>query len=65
MATQMSANGFDSLPIGVRHITRTASLPWHHRDPFDRMLAAQALEENLSFVSRDRVFDAYGVTRKW
>jgi PIN domain nuclease of toxin-antitoxin system len=40
-------------------------LPHHHRDPFDRLIAAQALELRLPIVSRDRVFDLYGVTRIW
>jgi PIN domain nuclease of toxin-antitoxin system len=44
---------------------RVASLPHHHRDPFDRLLIAQALEENLAIVSVDRSFDAYGIERVW
>jgi PIN domain nuclease of toxin-antitoxin system len=44
---------------------RVASLPHNHRDPFDRLLIAQALEENLFIVSVDRNFDAYGIQRVW
>jgi PIN domain nuclease of toxin-antitoxin system len=53
------------LSITVDYADRQASLPHHHRDPFDRMLAAQSLAENISLVSGDAVFDAYGVARIW
>ena len=46
-------------------IGRLETLPFHHRDPFDRMLAAQALAERLTVVSADETFDAYGVARVW
>jgi len=62
---QVQANGFAELEIGFRHIARCTRLKWHHRDPFDRLLAAQALEENVTMVSRDPVFDSYGVKRVW
>ncbi len=65
LSNQMSINGFDQLEITFRQIMRCASLPWHHRDPFDRMLAAQAQEEKLAIVSRDPIFDSYGVKRFW
>jgi PIN domain nuclease of toxin-antitoxin system len=61
----MSLNGFELLEIGFGAVMRTATLPWHHRDPFDRLLAAQALDEKLSLVSRDSVFDRYGIRRIW
>ena len=62
---QTSLNGFAQLAIGFRHIVGCVSLPWHHRDPFDRLLIAQAVEEDLHIVSRDSVFDRYGITRVW
>ena len=62
---QMLRNGFGQLDIGIRHIARYAALPLHHRDPFDRMLTAQAIEDNLVIVSRDPVFTRYGVERIW
>jgi PIN domain nuclease of toxin-antitoxin system len=62
---QMSLNGFETLEISFRQTIRTATLPWRHRDPFDRLLAAQALEEKVSIVSRDAIFDAYGLKRIW
>lgn len=65
LADQMSLNGFDQLEIGFRHIARSATLPFHHRDPFDRLLAAQALEKDLPIVSRDPFFTRYGIKRIW
>jgi PIN domain nuclease of toxin-antitoxin system len=65
LADQMSLNGFQQLEISFRQITRCATLDWHHRDPFDRMLAVQAREEGLPIVSRDPAFDAYGIKRIW
>ena len=51
----------EMLPITMVHIGRTQALPFHHRDPFDRMMIAQAMEEGLTIVTRDRVFQSYGV----
>ena len=65
LTEQMLANGISLLPIEFRHVMRVAQLPFHHRDPFDRLLVAQALEEGLSLVSADPAFDAYGVARIW
>ena len=53
--------GGSLLPISAPHVKQLQSLPLHHRDPFDRMMIAQALEENLTIVSRDRAFRAYSV----
>jgi len=57
--------GFVGLPISVRHGQVAGSLPGPHRDPFDRMLIAQAMLEKLVLVSNEHVFDAYGVARLW
>jgi len=46
-------------------VIRSGRLPWYHRDPFDRLLAAQTLELGWSLLSKDAVFDAYGVRRLW
>jgi PIN domain nuclease of toxin-antitoxin system len=62
---QISLNGFSRLDIGFSHVARCAELPWLHRDPFDRLLIAQALEEDLRVVSRDPVFEQFGVRRVW
>jgi PIN domain nuclease of toxin-antitoxin system len=58
-------NGFAHLPITLAHILHTATLPQHHGDPFDRLLVAQCDAERLTLVSRDPVFDTYGVKRLW
>jgi PIN domain nuclease of toxin-antitoxin system len=62
---QLAANGFQQLEIGFRHVARVARMAVHHRDPFDRLLAAQALEEAATIVSADAVFRKYGVKRIW
>jgi PIN domain nuclease of toxin-antitoxin system len=56
---------FESLDITVLHAQRAGRLPGTHRDPFDRMLIAQAQIEDLPIVTNDEVFDGYGVTRLW
>lgn len=62
---QLARNGFQALPITLKHVSRVASLPFHHRDPFDRLLIAQSLEDGLSVVSVDKVFSKYKVRRIW
>lgn len=62
---QLAANGFGMLPIDLRHVSRVARLPFHHRDPFDRLIVAQALVEDLAVVTADAVFAKYGVQRTW
>jgi PIN domain nuclease of toxin-antitoxin system len=57
--------GFTSLAITIDHAQRAGSLPGPNRDPFDRMLVAQALAENLGLVSNEEVFGHYGVRRVW
>ena len=61
----IAAQSFEELPITVEHAVRAGSLPGPHRDPFDRMLIAQALAHNLVFVSNESRFDWYGVRRLW
>jgi PIN domain nuclease of toxin-antitoxin system len=56
---------FDALAVSVEHGVRAGLLPGPHKDPFDRMLIAQALGEHLAIVSNDVVFDGYGVKRAW
>ncbi len=58
----LDAAGFVELPVIRRHAMTAARLPWHHRDPFDRILIAQALDENLRFVTADRMAATYGVS---
>lgn len=57
--------GLVILPITLDHAERQAGLPWHHRDPFDRLLVAQAQVEGMPLVSADPALDAYGITRLW
>lgn len=52
-------------PLLTPHLLEYARLPLHHRDPFDRMIVAQALSENLSIISSDSTLDAYGIQRIW
>jgi len=56
---QLSLNGFELLPIDIPHLATVATLPFHHRDPFDRLLIAQAVTEKMPVVSSDSAFDAY------
>lgn len=62
---QLATNAFDLLPIEFSHTAGVAALPFHHRDPFDRLLVIQALLEDLALVSADPVFKRYGVNRVW
>jgi PIN domain nuclease of toxin-antitoxin system len=61
----MQALEVSVIPITIDHADAQAGLPWHHRDPFDRLLAAQAQVESLPLVSTDLVFDLHGVTQIW
>jgi PIN domain nuclease of toxin-antitoxin system len=58
-------NGFRILSIEPRHTATLTTLPYHHKDPFDRLIIAQAMVENVSVVSVDSNLDAYGVPRLW
>ncbi|MBB5754214.1 type II toxin-antitoxin system VapC family toxin [Prosthecomicrobium pneumaticum] len=65
LAEEIQAEGFELLPISFEHGRRAGSMPGEHRDPFDRMLIAQALAEEMVLVSNETVFDAFGVSRLW
>lgn len=62
---QLVANQIEILPITVAHLHQVAQLPFHHRDPFDRLLIAQSQVEQMPLLSRDPTFTAYGVQRLW
>lgn len=62
---QLNINGIKQLNVAVSHTTLVSKLNFHHNDPFDRMLIAQAMTENMAIISADTAFDAYGVTRLW
>jgi PIN domain nuclease of toxin-antitoxin system len=61
----MAREEFDVIPMTVEHGIRARLLPGPHKDPFDRMLIAQALVENVPLVSNDRALDGYGVKTLW
>lgn len=63
--SQVAANGFEVLPLTLDHALRVASLPDHHRDPFDRALVAQSQIENLPILTADRLIIRYGVRVIW
>jgi PIN domain nuclease of toxin-antitoxin system len=62
---EMENEGFQLLPISVEHGIRAGLLPGLHKDPFDRMLAAQDQAENIPIISNEAVFEGYGVRRLW
>lgn len=62
---QLQANGMALLDISFPHVAKVADLPFHHRDPFDRLIVAQALIEGLPVITADPVFTKYGVRRLW
>ena len=61
----MLRNNFETLPIIDEHIAGLIDMPYHHKDPFDRMLISQANYENIPIVSADVQLDSYGITRLW
>ena len=61
----VSSAGYDVLNATVSQVIQAGLLPMHHRDPFDRLLAAQALSLHIPIVSCDQIFDLYGVKRIW
>ena len=63
--SRISRAGFNILETTARQVIHSGRLAFHHRDPFDRLLAAQALELGIPIVSRDKIFDHYGVQRIW
>ena len=62
---QLEINGFHLLPVSLEHAAGVRDLPFHHRDPFDRLIAAQARHEEMAVVTVDPVFTRYGVKRIW
>jgi PIN domain nuclease of toxin-antitoxin system len=65
MDTAIADLAMTVLPISLDHVERLTQLEFHHRDPFDRLLIAQALVEDIPLISSDAQFDAYGVKRIW
>jgi PIN domain nuclease of toxin-antitoxin system len=65
MTQQLQINEIDILPITIGHTAAVITLPFHHKDPFDRLLIAQSLTETMPIVSADSALSAYGVSRLW
>ncbi len=65
LPAHIEQNRISILPITVEHTIRVAKLPFHHRDPFDRLIMAQALVEKLPIIGIDATFDSYGIKRLW
>ena len=65
MRKGIDSNGFYVLPIAPKHTAALIGLPFHHRDPFDRLIISQAMVERMAVISGDRAFDTYPVTRIW
>ncbi len=65
LAATLLTAGARPLAITLEHAAAVEALPWHHRDPFDRMLVAQAVHERAALVSQDEALHAYGVTLVW
>jgi PIN domain nuclease of toxin-antitoxin system len=65
LAAVIESQGFVGLPITIRHAKTAGALPGPHRDPFDRMLIAQVMLDDLVLVSNEQAFTAYGVGRLW
>lgn len=62
---EVSRNGLSLLPIELTHIYSLSDLLPHHRDPFDRLLIAQSISDQMSIISVDEKFDVYGIQRLW
>ena len=65
MEDEVDKNGFELLSIITPHIIQTTNLPMYHRDPFGRMLIAQAQSESLTLLSKDQVFSKYDIALFW
>jgi PIN domain nuclease of toxin-antitoxin system len=65
MEKRIRHNALKPLAVTLEHSYRLAQLPFHHRDPFDRLFVAQALEEDLALLSIDAILSEYGVRRIW
>lgn len=62
---QLEINSIEILDITVDHLKVVCELPFHHRDPFDRLIIAQSQVDNLPIIGIDAIFDSYGVKREW
>ncbi|MBP6820065.1 MAG: type II toxin-antitoxin system VapC family toxin [Acidobacteria bacterium] len=65
VANQLEKDDIQLLPITLTHLNLVETLPFHHKDPFDRLLIAQTAVEHIDIVSVDTIFDSYGIRRIW
>jgi PIN domain nuclease of toxin-antitoxin system len=65
MQRAISQSGFGILAVDIKHSALLIDLPYHHRDPFDRLLVAQAISEQVPILSSDSMLDPYPITRLW
>jgi PIN domain nuclease of toxin-antitoxin system len=65
LTKHLAINKVRLLPISIHSIFMSGNLPFHHRDPFDRLIVAQCLYADLTLISHDEQLDAYGVRRAW
>jgi PIN domain nuclease of toxin-antitoxin system len=65
IAGTAAAEGFGELPISIHHAQIAGRLPGFHKDPFDRILVAQAIAADMAIISRDDILSAYGIARLW
>lgn len=62
---QVYGNAIEILPIRAKHLDKLIDLPFHHKDPFDRLIISQSLSEQMPIISKDRLFDLYSVELFW
>ncbi|MBI1927561.1 type II toxin-antitoxin system VapC family toxin [Candidatus Poribacteria bacterium] len=62
---ELHLNSIEILPITIDNLIKLTTLPFHHRDAFDRLIIAQALVEGIPIIGVDAAFDAYGISREW
>jgi PIN domain nuclease of toxin-antitoxin system len=65
LQSQIEINHLTFLPVSIPHSARVATLPFHHKDPFDRMLIAQSLDEDIPIITNEVLFEQYGIQRYW
>ncbi len=65
VSQELEGYDFQKLPIDMPHLQQVAGLPFHHRDPFDRLLIAQSMVEDLPVITSDAAFDQYPISRIW
>lgn len=63
--SQIQQNDIEILPLSLPYLEKVSTLPFHHKDPFDRLIIAQSIIENLPIASSDSAFDTYGIERIW